>query len=75
MNYLAAVRSEITDPMNRHKVKSNITVEEKEALKELIRLQKERQIVIKPCDKGAGIIVLDFSEYMRIHRRTHKEGV
>ena len=50
---------------SRQKVKSNITEEEKEALKELIRLQKERQIVIKPCDKGAGIIVLDFSEYMR----------
>ena len=65
LNYLAAVRSEIADPMNRHKVKSNITEEEKEALKELIRLQKERQIVIKPCDKGAGIIVLDLSEYMR----------
>ena len=27
LNYLAAVRSEIVDPMNRHKVSSNITDE------------------------------------------------
>ena len=31
----------------------------------LIKLQRERQIIIKPCDKGAGIIVLDFKEYLR----------
>ena len=31
----------------------------------LFKLQKERQIVMKPCDKGAGIIILDFEEYMR----------
>ena len=57
---MAAVNSDIMDPKNRHKVSSNISKEEKEALKELIKLQKERQIVIKPCDKGAGIIILDF---------------
>ena len=31
----------------------------------MIKLQKERVITIKPCDKGAGIIILDFEEYMR----------
>ena len=36
-----------------------------EALKGLINLQKERQIVIKACEKGAGIIILDFNEYLR----------
>ena len=35
------------------------------ALKDLIQLQKNREIVIKPCDKGAGIIILDFEEYLR----------
>ena len=35
------------------------------ALKDLIRLQKEKTIVIKPCVKGAGIIILNFTEYMR----------
>ena len=53
------------DPLNRNKLPSNISNEEKEALKTLIQLQKERQIVVKPCDKGAGIIVLDFQEYLR----------
>ena len=35
------------------------------ALKELIRLQKDKQIVIKPCDKGPGIIILNYTVYMR----------
>ena len=45
-NFLAAVNSDIMDPKNRHKVSSNISMEEKEALQELIKLQKKRQIVI-----------------------------
>jgi hypothetical protein len=31
----------------------------------LIRLQKERGITIKACDKGSGLIILDFNEYLR----------
>ena len=27
-------------------------------------MQRERKIVIKPCDKGAGIIVVDFKDYV-----------
>ena len=50
------------DPKTRNKIHCNITDEEKTALKTLIKLQKERQIVVKPCDKGAGIILLDFEE-------------
>ena len=53
------------DPKNRNRVRSNLSDEEKEALWTLVKLQKERQIVIKPCDKGAGIILLDFQEYIR----------
>ena len=30
-----------------------------------IELQKQQQITIKPCDKGAGIMILDFQEYIR----------
>jgi non-homologous end joining protein Ku len=43
----------------------NITVEEAEALKTLITQQRERTIIIKPCDKGAGIIVCNFSDYLK----------
>jgi hypothetical protein len=35
------------------------------AMEELIKLQKEKVIVIKPCDKGAGMIILDYPVYMR----------
>ena len=34
-----------------------------DAIKELIKLQKERNITIKPADKGAGIVILDFEDY------------
>ena len=60
--YLGAVKSEI--PRNRNPVKCNLPEEEIAALKELIRLQRERVIIIKPCDKGAGIIILDFKLYL-----------
>ena len=35
------------------------------ALKEINKLQRERQIVVKACDKGAGAIVLNFKDYMK----------
>ena len=63
--FLASVESEIQDPRNRNSVDCNIPDDEIEALKELVRLQKERKIVIKECDKGAGIIILTYEEYMK----------
>ena len=63
--YLGAVKSEIMDPLNRNEVNNNMEPEEKKAIKELIQLQKDRIITIKPCDKGAGIIILDFPEYKK----------
>ena len=63
--YLGSIKSEIMDHKNRNDVKYNLPKNEIEAIKELIKLQKERIIVIKPCDKGAGIIILDFSVYMK----------
>ena len=53
------------DPRKQNRVKCNISEDELDALKELIRLQRERIITIKACDKGAGIIILNFDEYMR----------
>ena len=35
------------------------------AIKELIKLQKEQKIIIKVCDKGAWLIILDFEKYMK----------
>ena len=51
------------DPRNRNQVECNLPKEEIVALKQLIKLQRDRIIIIKPCDKGAGILILDFSEY------------
>ena len=63
--YLGSVKSEIMDHRNRNNVKCNLPQDEILAMKELIKLQKDKIIVIKPCDKGAGIIILDYLVYMR----------
>ena len=63
--FLNSIKSEINDPKNRNEENCNFPIDELNALKELIDLQKERKIVIKPCDKGAGIIILNFNEYMQ----------
>ena len=62
--FLGAVKSELMDPKNRNKTERNLPESEFEALKELVKLQKERKIVIKPCDKGAGIMILNFEDYL-----------
>ena len=56
--------TEIEDPKNRNKARPNLPPDELAGLKELEQLQKERKITIKPCDKGAGVIILDFEAYM-----------
>ena len=53
------------DHKNRNTIPCNIPQDEIAALKELIRLQRDRVITIKSCDKGAGLIILDFNEDMR----------
>ena len=58
--FLSSIKSEIQDPRNRNQVSCNIPQDELIALKELISLQKTRKIVIKACDKGAGLIILNF---------------
>ena len=63
--FLAAVKSELLDPKNRNKAKYNLPESELKAILELVQLQKERKLIIKVCDKGAGIIVLDFDSYMK----------
>ena len=37
--------------------RDNLTLEEKEALNTLIKLQINREIVIKPCYKGGGVLI------------------
>ena len=63
--FLSSVRSEIQDYQNRNSANCNLPVNEMDALLKLQKLQKERQIVIRACDKGAGVIVLDFNEYLK----------
>ena len=63
--YTNSVKSEIVDPKNRIKVKCNLTGEEQDALKELVKLQKNKTIVIKQCDKGAGLIIMNHSDYVK----------
>jgi hypothetical protein len=63
--FLKSVKSELLDPRNRNQVQCNLPHDEIMAIKELIRFQREGLIIIKACDKGAGIIILNYSEYMK----------
>ena len=63
--FLNSIKSEIMDPRNRNEEECNLPEEEVIALKQLFKLQRERTITIRPCDKGAGIVILDFNVYMR----------
>ena len=63
--FLNSIKSEIMDPRNRNNEKCNLPQDEIDALKQLVKLQRERKITIRPCDKGAGIVILDFNIYMR----------
>ena len=77
---MGAVKSELTDPLNRNPAKCNLPTHQLAALKELIQLQKAKQIIIKRCDKGAGIIILDYDDYISACNRhlsgkqTHEDG-
>ena len=62
---LSSIRSEIMDPRNRNQENPNLPPGEISALKELVRLQRERIITIKAADKGAGIVILNFEDYMK----------
>ena len=64
--FLSSMKSEIMDPKHQNEAKCNLPKEEVLALKELITLQREREIIIKPCAKGAGILILDFKKYMKV---------
>ena len=61
--FITGVKSELLGT-TFNKSKSNISPEESEALQALIELQKQCKIIIKPCDKGAGIIICDFDKYL-----------
>ena len=63
--FLSSIKSEIQDPRNRNQALPNISDDEMEAMKQLIQLQRERKIVVKAYDKGAGIIVINFVDYMQ----------
>ena len=63
--FLDSIESELHDPRNRNEDICNLPVEELNALKEIITLQRERKIVVKACDKGAGVIILNFEDYLK----------
>ena len=62
--FINSVRSELLDPKSRNRQRPNLPPEELKGLKEIIQLQKEKKIVVRAADKGAGIVILSFSAYM-----------
>ena len=56
--FVNSVKSELIGSKH-NKVPPNLTKDEKDALSELIKLQKDGVIVIQPADKNGGIVILD----------------
>ena len=50
--FLASIKSELMDPLNRKQVPPNLSNDEFEALSTLSKLQKEKKIIIKQCDSA-----------------------
>ena len=63
--FLNSVKSEFMDHRNRNSVLCNLPPDELQALKQLQELQRDRKIVVKPCDKGAGVILMNFEDYLK----------
>jgi hypothetical protein len=61
--FLNGVKSELTGS-SMNKTTRNIPKGEVKAIEELIKIQKDCVLMIKPCDKGAGIIICDFEKYV-----------
>ena len=60
--FVSSVKSELLGSEYR-KVHPNLTLEERDALAELIAHQKSGSIVIQPADKGSGSCILDRVDY------------
>ena len=61
-DFVTAVKSELLGSEFKQ-AHPNLKKEEREALSELISLQKAGEIVIQPADKGSGICLLDRKDY------------
>ena len=61
-DFIVSAQSEVLGSESK-KVTPNLTKEERESIKELKKLQIEGQIVIKPADKGCGIVIMDRKDY------------
>ena len=60
---IAANMMNIPSSVNIRKVRPNISPAMRAAVGELIDLQRERVIVIKPSDKAGGFVIMDFDTY------------
>ena len=61
--FVNSVKSDLIGSKHK-KVPHNLTKDEKDALAELIKLQKEGFIVIQPADKNGGIVIMNRDEYV-----------
>lgn len=58
--YIRQVKEDVIRGLNR-KFSSNITVSEDKAMRELLH---DQSIIIRPADKGSGIVVMDTNQYV-----------
>ena len=59
-NFTEHIRTQIHDSIQSRKIKHNLSKMEKAAIDSI----KQKNIVIRPCDKGAGICILEDADYI-----------
>ena len=63
--FINSVKAEIINPKNRLKVSCNQLGEEIAALRDLVKLEREKKIVMKQCNRGAGIMIIDYKDFRK----------
>ena len=55
----------LTSPRNLINVRPNMSPELKAAMKDLVELQREKEIIIKMSDKAGGFVILNYNDYVK----------
>ena len=74
LDFESANRLNLLSPRNLKKISLNSTEQQRAALKDLVTLQRERVLVIKPADKNPGLTLMDFADYDKAVRAKLSEN-
>ena len=63
--FLSGIKGELVGSQP-NQIHDNLTREERTAFKILIEKQANKELIVKPADKGAGVCVLNYTDYVNL---------